>query len=296
MGVKSNKIKSRKDDSVFDICVTLVMLLILLAVAYPIIIIVSSSFSSANSLLTGKVRFLPVEPTLEGYKSALGYSKLWLGMRNSAVYTVLGVLISMFSSILAAYPLSRKDLDGNKFISLLFVFTMWFSGGLIPTYLVVKNLHIMNSVFAMILPSAVNVFNVIVLRTYFESLPPSLREAALLDGSDDFRYLFTIAVPLSKASIAVVAMYYAVSQWNIFMNAYLYIQDNKLQPIQVILRDIILMSETQEMESMGQQSSVSNAELLKYTSVVVSSIPVILIYPLVQKHFVNGIMVGAVKG
>ena len=173
---------------------------------------------------------------------------------------------------------------------------MWFSGGLIPTYLVVKNLHIMNSVFAMILPSAVNVFNVIVLRTYFESLPPSLREAALLDGSDDFRYLFTIAVPLSKASIAVVAMYYAVSQWNIFMNAYLYIQDNKLQPIQVILRDIILMSETQEMESMGQQSSVSNAELLKYTSVVVSSIPVILIYPLVQKHFVNGIMVGAVKG
>ena len=289
-----------KTNVVFDICVYIVMLLLFCVIAYPMLIVVSSSFSSASAIMTGKIKFLPVDFTFDGYISFYKYEKIWVGMKNSAIYTLVGTVINLILTILSAYPLARSDMRGRKYLMLFFLFTTWFSGGMIPSYLVMKDLKLINTMWAMIVPGALTVHYVIILRTTFEGLPDALRESAYLDGCSDFQYLRRIALPLSKATIAVIALYYGVGHWNNYYTAKLYITKNELQPLQTVLRSIILLGETQELEMLMSGSSgaavVAGAELLKYSSVVVSTIPILIVYPFVQRHLVKGVMIGAVKG
>jgi len=286
-------------DRLFDILNYTIMIIVLVATIYPVIIMLSSSFSSAESLMAGKVKFLPVDFTVEGYKAVFKNESIWTGLKNSFFYMIVGTSVNMILTILAAYPLSREDFKPRGAIALIFAFTMWFSGGLIPTYLLVRDLDLLNNRLAMIIPTALNVWNMIIIRTYFQSsIGKEMYEAARIDGCSDYGYLWKIAVPLSKPAIAVVTLYYAVAHWNVFTQAYIYLQKPDLFPIQVVLRDILLMSQTQEMA--GDVTSGTNArllsELLKYAVVIIASLPLVILYPFVQKYFVKGIMVGGVKG
>ena len=297
--MKIKNIRETRSDRVFDFINYIFATLILFVILYPVIVVVSSSFSNPFALMSGKVWLYPVKPTLDGYRAILKHQQVWTGMYNSVIYTVAGTTVNMILSVLAAYPLSRKDFSIKNPISFIFAFTMWFSGGLIPTYLLVKDLGLFNSRLALILPSAMSVWNMIIIRTYFQSnVGGELLESAKLDGCDDFRYLLKIAIPLSKPSLAVVCLYYMVANWNVFMNAYLYLNDQRLYPIQIVLRDILLMGQVEDISTNALQESQSRlmSELLKYSLVIVASLPMVLIYPVVQKYFVKGIMIGAIKG
>lgn len=297
MSVKS--IKENKSDRIFDVINVTIASLILFVTAYPIVVVLSSSFSNPFALMAGKVWLFPVGPTLDGYRAILQHKQVWTGVYNSVIYTVGGTAVNMIVTVLAAYPLSRKDFSLRNPISLMFAFTMWFSGGLIPTYMLVKSLGLFNTRLAMILPTALNVWNMIILRTYFQSnISGELLESAKLDGCDDFRYLLKIAVPLSKPVLAVVCLYYMVANWNVFMNAYLYLQKQELYPIQIVLREILLMGNVEEIATNATKESQARLmnELLKYSLVIVASLPMVVIYPFVQKYFVQGIMIGAIKG
>ena len=286
----------------FDLINVTILSIMSLMILYPIIVVVSSSISDPGALLSGKVLFLPVKPTLDGYVAVLNHPDIWMGIKNSIFYTFVGTLVSIVITIMTAYPLSRKDFTSARWISLVFAFTMWFGGGLIPQYMLINSLGLFNTRAVMIIPLALNVWNMIIIRTYFQSsIPTDMLEAAKIDGCDDITFLCRIAVPLSKPAIAVVTLYYAVSYWNVFSHAYIYIQRQDLQPIQVVLRDILLLNQTSvinvdsaSMEALGKSEKMS--EILKYSLVVVASVPMIIIYPFVQKYFVKGIMIGGVKG
>lgn len=296
---KRKNILESKSDRIFNIVNVSFATLVLLIVAYPIIIVISSSFSDAYALLSGKVWLYPVGFSLDGYKAVFQHKSIWNGMFNSLFYTIVGTFVNMVVTILAAYPLSRKDFTPRGIISLVFAFTMWFSGGLIPTYLLVKQLGLFDTRWAMIIPSAMSVWNMIILRTYFQSnLSGDILEAAKIDGCDDFRFLMKIAIPLAKPSLAVICLYYMVANWNVYMNAYLYLIDTDLHPIQLVLSEILLQNSTSEIpkDAVADGKAQLMSEMLKYSTVIVASLPMILVYPFVQKFFVKGIMVGAVKG
>lgn len=294
-----NRIKEPKADIFFDIINYTVMLFVLCVSAYPLLIILSSSFSNPNALMSGKVWLLPVDFTIEGYKAVLNHEEIWVGYLNSLIYMVFGTVMSVAISVLMAYPLSRKDFTMREPLSLVFAFTMWFSGGLIPTYIFVKGLGLFDTRWAMWLPGLLNVWNAIIIRTYFQTnVGGEILESAKIDGCNDFRYLVSIAIPLAKPTLAVVSLYYAVGYWNAYMTPLLYIKSESLQPIQILLREILLQGKVDEISPSA--TSEVNAqimnELIKYTVVVVASIPMIVLYPFVQKFFVKGIMVGSVKG
>ena len=294
-----NKIKGCMSDKIFDVINTIVLTLILIVVAYPLIIAVSSSFSSGVALLQGKVILFPVDFHLEGYKVVTQNKQVLTGLYNSCYYTITGTVINMAVSILAAYPLSRKDFRPRTFINLLVAFTMLFGGGIIPQYILVKDLGMYNTRWAMLIPSAMSAWNMILIRNYFQNgIPESLFESARLDGCDDWRYLFNIALPVSLPTIAVVTLYYAVANWNAFFSAYMYLQSPHLRPLQVILRDILLMSQADDIApTSGEEAQVPALfEVLKYSLVVVSSLPMALLYVSAQKYFTKGLMVGSVKG
>lgn len=295
----SKTVRETKGDKIFNICNNIILFIVFALVAYPIIFVVSASFSSPESLMAGKVWLLPVKPTLEGYKVVLHYTKVWSGFGNSVYYTLVGTVINIFFTVIAAYPLSRKDFWGREVIAFIFAFTMWFSGGLIPSYLLMKSLHLVDNRWVMIIPGAISVWNVIITRTYFQnSIPHELFESARIDGCDDFTYLWKIVLPLSRPIIAVITLYYAVSHWNSFFTAFIYLQRQELFPLQIVLREVLIQNTAQDM--VGDLNTASQrelmAEILKYSLIIISSLPVIIIYPFIQKHFVKGIMVGSVKG
>lgn len=302
MNIKiKNRFRKRESlpDRIFSWLVNFILVSTSIMILYPIIVVVSSSFSDPKALLAGKVLFFPVNPTLDGYRAVLAHPDIWKGILNSTLYTVIGTAVNVAITVLAAYPLSRKDFTSRKWLSLLYAFTMWFNGGLIPTYLLIQNLGLYNTRAVMIIPLAMSVWNMIIVRTYFQSnLPDELLEAARIDGCDDIGFLMKIAIPLAKPVLSVITLYYAVSNWNVFTHAYIYIKDPDLQPIQVVLRDIVLMNQTAEISV--DVTKVAKSEelsaLLKYSLVIVASLPMIIIYPFVQKHFVKGVMVGSVKG
>ena len=297
MSVK--KIRETKSDRVFDVVNCTVAALVLLIIAYPVWIVVISSFSDPYALMAGKVWLYPIGFSFDGYSAVFRNDQVWTGMLNSCIYTVFGTLVNMIVTILAAYPLSRKDLTIREPIALLFAFTMWFSGGLIPTYLLIRNMGLFNSRWVMILPTAMSVWNMVIVRTYFQTnVGGEILESAKLDGCDDFRYLWKIAVPLSKPSLAVVCLYYMVANWNVFMNAYLYLSKEELYPIQIVLREMLLTGSDASTSSNAMQegkTQITN-ELMKYSLVIIASLPMVIVYPFVQKYFVKGIMVGSVKG
>ena len=238
--------------------------------------------------------------SLEGYKAVFSNDDIITGYMNTIFYTVCGTFVNVCVTVIAAYPLSRKDLVGQNFFAFLFSFTMLFSGGMIPNYLLMKDLHLLNTRWVMIIPGALSVYNMLVVKTFFQSsIPGELLEAAQIDGCSDAKYFFKILLPLSKASIAVITLYYAVSHWNSYFNALMYLDDRTKIPLQLVLREILVSNKISgemiyDQELLEAKQNLS--ELLKYSLIVVSSLPIICVYPFVQKYFVKGVMVGSVKG
>nr|WP_246869682.1 carbohydrate ABC transporter permease [Priestia megaterium] len=292
--------RKSKEDKVFDIINFFLVAIILLLVVYPLYFIVIASISDPNMIYEGKVWLLPKELTLEGYQRIFGDSKIWLGYKNSIIYTVVGTIVNVSFTLMAAYALSRKDLYGRNVIMFLFLMTMFFSGGLIPTYLVVKNLGLLNTMWALILPKAVAVWNVIVAKTFFESsIPNELLEAARIDGCSDVKFFWKIVLPLSKPIVAVMVLFYAVGHWNSYFDALIYLNNENLYPLQLILRNILIQNQASTMmisdlDSLAAKQRVS--ELIKYGVIIVATIPLLIVYPFVQKYFVKGVMIGGIKG
>lgn len=287
-------------DRLFSIVNYMFLAIMALLVLYPLIYIVSASFSSSNAVISGRVWLWPVEPNLEGYKAIFKNSMITTGFMNSIIYTVAGTSINVILTVLAAYPLSRHDFVGRNYFMFLFVFTMMFTGGLIPTYLLVQDLGLTNTRWAMLLPTALSVWNMIITRTYFQTtLPTEMLEAAHLDGCSDLKFLWKIVIPLSGPILAVITLFYAVSQWNQYFNALIYLKDRDLFPLQIVLREILVQNQVDlnmltDVEEAAKREGLR--ELLKYSLIVVSSAPLLLIYPFVQKFFVKGIMIGSLKG
>lgn len=292
------RIKESLGDRIF-LTVTYIMLtLVLIAVLYPLIYIVSSSLSSPSAVSAGKVWLWPVDMTLAGYEAVFRNGQVLTGYANSLFYTVAGTLISVSLTIMVAYPLSKKSFFGRTPLMIFITFTMLFSGGLIPTYLVVKSMGLIDTRWALLIPNAVWVWQVIIARTFFQtSIPDELSEAADIDGCSDIRYIFSVVLPLAKPIIAVLSLMYAVGQWNAYFDALIYLKSQSLYPLQLILRSILILgSGTGNMDAGEMVKQQQMAELMKYSLIVVASLPVLVIYPFVQRYFVQGMLIGSVKG
>ncbi|MGG3509439.1 carbohydrate ABC transporter permease [Paenibacillus lautus] len=295
---KPSTVKEAANERVFDVIIYVIASIIIVIVLYPLIFIVSASFSDPTRVLNGEVWLLPKSVTLDAYANILQNEKIWTGYRNTIFYTIVGTVINIMMTILAAYPLSRPDLPGRNAIMVFITLTMFFSGGLIPTYLLVKDLGMVDTMWALIVPGAIATYNLIVMRTYFQSsIPWELQEAAHIDGCSNWRLLFSIILPLSKPILAVMVLFYAVGHWNSFFNALIYIRNENLHPLQLVLREILLISQSASVDgSVGLEDSILLAESIKYAVIIVSSLPVLLMYPFVQRHFVKGVMIGSIKG
>lgn len=290
-------------DKAFEIAILIVGVLVLLCVIYPLYYVIIASISNPSLVMTGGVWLYPRALTLDGFEALLGESKVWIGYRNTIFYSIAATALSMLVTIPAAYSLSRKDFKARRPLMLFFLFTMYFSGGLIPTYLLISNtLHMTDTVWVMIIPFCLNVYNMIIVRSYFEnSLPADLWEAAQLDGCSNTRFLITIALPLSMAVISVVMLYYLVANWNAYFNGLIYLRDEELVPLQLVLRDILLMNEMMANSlstggSMGLDGAMKRAYQIKFTSIIVGTLPMMILYPFLQKYFEKGVMIGAIKG
>jgi putative aldouronate transport system permease protein len=299
---RRQRIRPSVSDRAFNAVNNAFLVVIFVLVAYPLVYIVSCSFSSTNAIFKGQVWLFPREPTLIAYQEILRYQPVWVGYANTLFYTLVGTTINLIMTFLAAYPLSRKDFIGRKPIMFIFTLTMFFSGGVIPTYLVVKNLGMINSRLAMLIPNAMAVWNVIITRSFFENtIPGELLDASRIDGASDFQFLLRCVIPLSRAVIAVNILYYSVAHWNTFFNAFLYLSERKLYPLQLFLREILIMnSVTAPMMSatahLDDATRQQLRELLKYSVIVVSTFPVMCLYSFMQKYFVKGVMLGSMKG
>ncbi len=295
--VKKHKIKS--GDRLFDTVNTLLLIIIFLIILYPLYYIVIASFSEPGQVLTGKISFWPKGFQLDSYRQVMKNKDIVTGYMNTVIYTVFGTVINLIFTLLAAYSLSRKDLRGRKLFTLLFTFTMFFGGGTVPSYLLIKNLHMINTIWAMVLPGAISVWNLILCRNFFEgNIPDELLEGAKIDGCSNFYFFLHIAVPLSKALIAVMILFYAVAHWNSYFQPLLYLTDSSKYPLQLVLKNILVSSQPDAtLAGMTNRAELyQQTEMLKYALVVVSSLPMIIVYPFVQKHFVQGVMVGSIKG
>lgn len=293
------KMKMSKGDRIFTIINAVIMILVCIVVIYPLYYVLLASVTDPVVVNSGKLLLYPEAWYTEGYVTTLEYGPLWTAYKNTIVYTVVGTVVSLICTIPAGYALSRMDLVGRKPIMFLFTFTMFFSGGMIPLYLTIQQLHIYNTIWAMVLPVAVSAYNLIVCRSFFDtSVPIELLEAAKIDGCSDFGFFFKIAIPLSKTIIAVMTLFYATAMWNQFFNALMYLQDYDKMPLQVVLRDLVLMNQANQMGSSGAEMVTRQklAEQLKYCIVVVAAFPLLCIYPFLQKYFAKGVTIGAVKG
>lgn len=284
----------------FDIVSTLLLIVMLLIVLYPLYFVLIASISDANSISLGKVILLPKNVDFVGYQRIFQDQRILDGYVNSIIYTVLSAVIGTITTIMAGYSFSRSDLVGRKVLMMIYVFTIYFSGGLIPTYLVVKNVGLLGSPWVVILMGAVSVYNIIIARSFFSSnIPVELYEAAQLDGCSNGRFFISIVIPLSKSIIAVIALYYAVAQWNGYFNALIYLNKQSQYPLQMVLREILLSSQSvqadvTDVDAIQEMQRI--AATIKYGVIVVASLPMLMLYPFIQKYFVKGVMIGSVKG
>lgn len=296
---KRNKIRIRTGEKVYYLVVNIILAIFFIIVLAPLINIVASSFSSSDAVSSGKVLLWPVNFTVEGYNAVFTYKGIWQSYANTILYTVLGTVISLAMTLAAAYPLARKNLPLKKPVVFLFMFTMLFSGGMIPGYLLIRDLHMIDTIWAMVIPGAISVYNLIIARTFIQNIPADIEEAAKIDGCSDFRYFFQMVLPLSKTVIAVLALYYAVAYWNDYFTAWLYLSDPAKMPLQITLRTILVMNSVNPAETMMEDDMMANKalqDLLKYALIIVSSVPILVVYPFAKKFFLKGVMVGAVKG
>ena len=292
-------LKVRNSDRAFSFLCDSILFFVMVIVLYPLIFIVSASFSNSLAVTQGRVWLWPVDPTLEGYLAVFRSSRVPRGFINSIYVMTVGTTINVILTVALAYPMSRKDLYGRNVLMGIITFTMLFSGGLIPSFLLVRSLGMYNTYWAIIIPGAVGVYNMIVARTFFQTnIPQDLLEAAVIEGCSDFYFLRKVVIPLSAPIIAVLCMFYAVGHWNSYFSAMIYLRDAEKKTLQLVLRDILIINQIGEdlfsAEAMAKQQGL--AQLLKYSLMVVASIPMLVMYPFIQKHFVKGIMVGAIKG
>ncbi|WP_372516742.1 carbohydrate ABC transporter permease [Paenibacillus silviterrae] len=289
-----------RGDRVFDAVNTLLLILITVIVMYPLLFVLSASVSEPSVVARGQLWLLPKGINFVGYERVFQNKEILSGYLNTIVYTLVGTAINLVLTICAAYPLSRADFRGRHVITAFIVFTMFFSGGLIPTYLLVKKLGILNTLWAMVIPNAIAVYNVIIMRTFFQSsIPFEIQEAASIDGCSNFRILLRVVLPLSMPIIAVMVLFYAVGHWNAFFQALIYLSDRGKYPLQLILREILIQGQMAAMIDMADDSlakKLMEVEVIKYAVVVIANLPVLLLYPFLQKYFVKGVMIGALKG
>lgn len=298
--MKSTAIKRSKEDLIFDTVTYVLLGLIMLIILYPLYFIVIASISDPYAVLNGDTALHPVGLNIDSYKRIFQESRIWTGYLNSILYTVFGTLLNVFLTMTVAYPLSRRYFSGRKFVTTILLIIMYFSGGLIPTYILVNNLHLRNTFWIMIFLGAVSTYNVIIARTFLEgNIASELEEAASIDGCSQIRFFASMVMPLSKAIIAVLVLYYAVGHWNDFMRGLIYLDKEKKFPLQLIIRSILIQTQmidkdTVDVEELNAQMKL--AEAMKYGVMIVSSVPVLLLFPFIQKYFIKGVMIGSVKG
>ncbi|OCT13010.1 sugar ABC transporter permease [Paenibacillus pectinilyticus] len=289
--------KKTLSDWTFDICIYLVLLLCGLATLLPLANILSKAISDESAVISGKVGIFPIGFQLDTMKYVVSSSQFLHSIGVSILITVVGTVLAIVITALTAYPLSKRHLPGISIIMVLFIFTMMFNGGIIPNYLLMKKLHLINSLWSLMLPALISVFNMLVIKSYYESLPEALEESAKMDGARNFTILFRIILPLSVPVIATIALFYAVYFWNDFFNPMLYINDAGLKPLQLYLRDIVMDADSSSAvnKSVDDMMNVS-PEGIRAATVIASIIPMLLVYPYLQKHFVKGVLIGSVKG
>lgn len=297
-------IKASTSNAIFDVVSFTVLTLVLIIMAYPLYFIIISSISNPIAVTSGQVRFLPVGFTLDGYNEVFKHSEVIRGFINSLIITFIGTSINLLITLPTGYALSRPDFFYRKFVTFFYLITMFVSGGMIPTFLVVKQTGLYNTIWALVIPGAISVYNMFVCRTFFKTnIPRELLDAGLLDGCGNVRFFTKIALPLSSALIAIMVLYYGVGHWNSYFGALMYITDQKKFPLQLVLRNILIVNSLQQSGSIVDRQTLEAMEkrraivdLMKYSLIILSSIPVMVLYPFIQKHFVKGVMVGSVKG
>ncbi|PLT44455.1 carbohydrate ABC transporter permease [Paenibacillus sp. FSL W8-1187] len=289
-----------REDRAFGIVVYAVLGIVSLIVLYPLYYVLIASFSEPLKIMNGEIWLWPKGFTIDSYAKILDNDAILRGFLNTVLYTVAGTALNLTMTVLAAYPLSRSDFVGRSLFMGLMVFTMFFGGGLIPSYLLIKNLGLLDTFWVMILPGAVSIWNIIIMRTYFQqSIPPEIQEAAVIDGCSSFGTLLRVVLPLSMPILAVTVLFYAVGHWNAFFNALLYLSDRPKFPLQLILREILIQGQTDDMVRASTESAIKArqaVEGIKYAVLIVANIPMLLLYPFLQRYFVKGILVGAIKG
>ncbi|OPH60008.1 sugar ABC transporter permease [Paenibacillus ferrarius] len=293
------KLAKNRTDITFDVINYSLIVILLLLVIYPLYFVITASVTNPDLIYSGRLLFLPQQVTWDGYKRLFSDAVIWIGFKNSLWYTVTGTTLNVVLTVMAGYALSRSDLVGRNAFMFLLVFTMFFGGGLIPTYLLVKDLGILNTTWAMILPNAVSVFNVIIVRTFFQSnVPAEVLESAMIDGCSNVKFFVKIAIPLAMPIVAVMVLFYAVGHWNSYFQALIYLKSNGMQPLQIILRNILIMNEGSDLQNLldGSQEQQKKLELMKYAIIIVSSLPMLILYPFLQRYFVKGALVGSLKG
>lgn len=296
---KMNGISRSRADKTFDILDYALLTVAFLLVAYPLYFVVIASISDPIAVYEGRVILYPIKPTFEGYARIFSYDSLFNGYKNTILYTVVGTAINVVMTVTAGYALSRKELVGRNVMMMGVLFTMIFSGGMIPNYLLVRSLGLYNTMWALILPGAVSTWNLIVCRTFFQqTIPDELREAADLDGCGDTGFFLRVVLPLSASIIAVMVLFYAVSHWNSYYNALIYLSSTSKYPLQLVLRNILIVNTLDDMvnDVATQAAQQRMGDLIKYGMIIVSSLPLLILYPFLQKYFVQGVMIGAIKG
>lgn len=286
--------KSLGSEKIFDAAVMIIVGVVALMFLIPLLNVLASSFSSADKVVAGEVGLFPVDFEITGYLKIFKDEKIWSGFKNSLIYTLIGTIIQVTCQMLCAYPLSRKDFKGRKILNLFLVLTMFLSGGMIPTYILISELNMLDTIWAIILPGCISVFNIIVIRTYMEnSISKEVQEAAMIDGCNDFNIFFRVVLPLCRPVIAIMILYAIVGYWNSYFNAMMYVQTESLLPLQNVLNNILISNES----SLGSGvADINSSEQLKYVTIVISSLPLLIIYPFFQKYFEKGVTLGGVKG
>ncbi|MBP3646572.1 MAG: carbohydrate ABC transporter permease [Clostridia bacterium] len=297
---KNGRKPTSRGDKIFDFFVYFTLIVVMFTILYPLYFVVIASFSDPMQVITGKVLWKPINFNTESYRLVFKDSRVMTGYRNTILYTAAGTLVNILMSIAAAYPMSRRNLKGKKIGLAMMLFTMFFSGGMIPVYITISDLKLLDTFWVMILPNAISVYNVMIMRTYFStSIPYELEEAAMIDGATPMKILRSVVLPLSKSILAVMVLFYAVSHWNSYFNALLYLSDAERFPLQLILRAILIQSQASEESFAGIGNTYNRmllSETMKYALIIVSSVPVLVLYPFLQKYFVKGVMIGSVKG
>ncbi len=298
----NTSIKGSRADKIYDAINYVFLGIISLLVLYPLYFVLIASFSGPEAVNSGQVVFLPQDVTIEGYIELFKDERIWIGYRNTILYTFFGTLFNLCLTMLAAYPLAKRKLPGKKFFMAFFLFVMFFNGGLIPLFILVQNLNLYNTPFVLPILGGISIYNLIIAKSFIENtIPSEIEEAASIDGCGQFRFFFSVVLPLSKALLGVLVVYYGMVHWNQYFNALIYVSKDELQPLQMILREILIQnsmtqaatSETM-MEEMLRRSRY--AELIKYGAIIVASVPALCVYPFVQKYFEKGVMIGSVKG